>query len=93
MVQKYQRGDRVKVLVGHRIWVVNYNERKERDIAAYLKDDIATVQYTYGQMSEVDKRFSKSEIGYKEYCLKFDKYGTIAWFDEEIIIPATDEDF
>lgn len=86
--QKYQKGDRVKVLVGHRIWHFKEGMAGMEDIRPELKDDTATVEYTYGQMSEMDNRYSKGEDGYKSYSLKFDTYGSIAWFDEDDIIPT-----
>lgn len=96
--QKYQKGDRVKVLIGHRMWssgmeipgaklLRSGDKFKEYDISPHLTEDIATVQYTYGEMSEIDERFSKGDDGYKSYCLKFDKNGTISWFEEDVIIP------
>lgn len=84
-MQKYQKGDRVKVLVGHPIWS---NNGGWLDVAPQLTQDIATVEYTYGEMSEIDSKYSKGENGYKEYSLKFDKHGSVAWFDEKNIIPA-----
>ena len=87
-LQKYKSGDRVKVLVGHRIWHFREGEAAMEDIRPELKNDIATVEYTYGEMSEKDNRYSKGEDGYKSYSLKFDTYGSIAWFDEDDIIRA-----
>ena len=86
--QKYKKGDRVKVLVGHPIWTISGKDKgKMEDICPELTEDIATVQYTYGEMSEIDRRYSKGDDGYKKYSLKFDKYGSISWFDESIIVP------
>lgn len=53
------------------------------DIRPELTEDIATVEYTYGEKSETDYRFSGGDAEYKRYCIKFDKHGTISWFDEE----------
>lgn len=97
--QKYKKGERVKVLVGHRIWsngmdfpnaklLASDGKFKEYDIRPELTEDIATVEYTYGQMSESDWKYSKGEDGYKRYSLKFDNHGSIAWFDEENIYQA-----
>jgi len=83
MNQKYFKGTRVKVLIGHALWS---NKNEVTDIRPELTEDIATVEYTYGEMSEIDSKYSKGEQGYRDYCLKFDKYGSIAWFDEDDII-------
>ena len=90
--QKYKKGDRVKVLVGSQMWT-NHGKGNVtiRDTMAELMQDTATVEYTYGEKSETDGRFSKGEDGYKRYCLNFDKHGSIAWFDEQIIISAEDK--
>lgn len=88
MAQKFQKGDRVKVLNGHIIWEYADGKFKRQDLRPELKEDTATVEYTYGQMSEVDWRYSKGTNGYKEYSLKFDKYGSISWFHEKDIILA-----
>lgn len=98
--QKYKKGDRVKVNVGH--WMYSNKENSSigkfigksenggfyYDIRPQLTEDTATVEYTYGEKSETDGRFSKGESGYKQYSLKFDKYGSISWFDEENITPS-----
>ena len=86
-IQKYKKGDRVKVLIGHLIWTFNKGQSSCRDINPKLTEDIATVECTYGEMSEIDERYSKGEDGYKRYSLHFDKYGSICWFDEDIIVP------
>lgn len=84
-MQKYKQGDRVKVLFGHPMWS---NNDGWIDIAPYLTEDVATVEYSYGEKSETDSRFSKDGSGYHQYSLKFDKYGSVAWFNENTIIPA-----
>lgn len=99
--QKYKKGDRVKVTIGHSLWspkkMPQFDKYKylgnDYDFHLYdmnpeLTEDTATVEYTYGEMSEIDFRYSKGERGYKQYSLKFDKHGSISWFDENIITPA-----
>lgn len=99
MEQKYKKGERVRVLVGHRLWssdplfkggkVLSENGKfKEIDINPELTEDTATVEYTYGQASETDSRFSKGKDGYDRYSLRFDKHGSICWFDEFDIVKA-----
>jgi len=80
-MQKYQKGDRVKVLVGHQILGKGDNGWFTQDINPTLVDDTATVEYEYKE-----KYGGGSERN--EYSLKFDKHGSISWFDEKIIIPA-----
>lgn len=87
MDQKYKKGDRVKVSIGQPIWQNNNGKIEWLDIHPEYKDDVATVEYTYGEMSEVDPKFSPDEQGYKQYCLNFDKYGKISWFSEHDILP------
>lgn len=87
MEQKYKKGDRVKVLVGHLMWTLKGGVVTHEDIRPELTEDTATVEYTYGQMSEIDERYSKGDSGYESYSLNFDKHGSIAWFDEDIIVP------
>ncbi len=53
------------------------------DIRPELTKDIATVAYTYGEKSETDFKYSKTEDGYKKYSLIFDNYGSISWFHED----------
>lgn len=89
--QKFHKGDRVKVLIGHPMWTISgKNKGKCVDLSPELTEDIATVNYTYGEMSETDGRYSKGDDGYKRYSLTFDKHGTISWFDEQIIIPTNE---
>jgi len=88
-VQKYNKGDRVKVIIGHPILAINGDGKSDLvDTMPELTKDIATVEYTYGEMSETDNRFSKGDGGYKRYSLNFDKYGSISWFNESVIIPV-----
>lgn len=82
-MQKYQKGDRVKVLVGHPMWSTKGGWL---DINPELTEDAGTIEYTYGQMSEIDSRYSTGEQGYRQYCINFDKHGSISWFDEENIV-------
>ncbi len=90
--QKYKKGDRVKVLIGHPIWTISgKNKGQVMDAMPQLVEDTATVEYTYGEKSETDWKFSKGDSGYKQYCLNFDKHGSIAWFDEDHIIPANEK--
>jgi hypothetical protein len=95
-LQKYKKGERVKVFIGHSMWsngiempnaklLFEDGKFKMYDIRPQLTEDTATVEYTYGEMAEVDGRFSKGDGGYKRYSLKFDKHGRIAWFDEDNI--------
>jgi len=87
MKAKYPNGTRVKVKIGHRMWSNDGNGKiMETDTAPYLTEDTATVMYTYGEKSETDWKFSKGDDGYKQYGLKFDKYGEISWFDESDLI-------
>lgn len=88
-IQKYKKGDRVKVLIGHPMWQSD-GEGKVRnfDCRPELTQDVATVEYSYGEKSETDSRYSPGEQGYKSYSLKFDKYGSISWFEENVITPA-----
>lgn len=89
MIQKYKKGDRVRVLVGHPIWTISGKGKGlVVDAMPQLTKDTATVEYTYGEMSEINPLYSKGEGGYKSYCLKFDKHGKISWFDEEHLIPV-----
>lgn len=88
MEQKYKKGERVKVLVGHNIWHFKDGQATHEDIRPELKEDTATVEHTYGELSETDCKFSKGDRGYKQYGLRFDKYGYMAWFDEHNIVPA-----
>lgn len=85
MEQKFKNGDRVKVKVGHPIWQRSNGKVEWMDMMPELTQDIATVEYTYGEKSETDYRFSKGEEGYKEYSLKFDNHGSISWFNEDVI--------
>lgn len=84
MKAKYPNGTRVKVTIGHPMWS---NKGPVTDLAPHLTEDTATVMYTYGEKSETDNRYTKGYSGYKQYGLRFDKYGEIAWFDEERLIP------
>ena len=97
--QLYKKGDRVKVKYGHLLWsnddrvkfgkfIQQDGKTKLWDMRPELTEDIATVEYSYGEMSETDFRFSKGEQGYKQYSLKFDKHGSIAWFDEVDLIKV-----
>lgn len=87
MKAKYPNGIRVKVKYGHTMWSMYKGNLTVQDIRPELTQDVATVMYTYGEMSETDHRFSKGDEGYKSYSLKFDKYGQIAWFEEDHLIP------
>lgn len=88
-LQKYKKGDRVKVIIGHSMWKVGGGKDAELiDIHPQLTEDIATVEYTYGEKSEIDSLYSKGDSGYKRYRLRFDKHGSISWFDEENLIPV-----
>lgn len=89
MKAKYPNGTRCKVLVGHRIWSFENGNPVEIDIRPFLKEDTATIINTYGELSETDFRFSKSESGYSQYTLKFDNHGEISWFNESDILPLT----
>lgn len=102
--QKYLKGDRVRVLVGNRVWcplsykrhfplanVIMENDKwAVIDIMPHYTEDIGTIEYTYGQMSEIDNKYSKGEDGYKKYSIKFDKYGSVSWFDERDIVSITE---
>jgi hypothetical protein len=88
--QKYKKGERVKVFVGHPMWSISGpNKGRVQDLRPELTEDTATVEYTYGQMSESDFKYSKGSDGYKRYSLIFDKHGSICWFDEENIYPVS----
>lgn len=82
---KYPNGTRVKVSVGHLIYSFEGGKCSSQDISPHLTEDVATVEYTYGEKSETDYKYSRGERGYSQYCLKFDKYGSIAWFNESVI--------
>lgn len=90
MKAKYPNGTRVKVKYGHLIWNIGGGkEMKATDISPHLTEDIATVEYTYGEKSETDFRYSQGDDGYKRYSLRFDKFGGISWFDEDCLIPQS----
>lgn len=89
--QKYKKGDRVKVKYGHILWsndkrMVGNNWKQigemQYDIRPELTEDIATVEYTY------EEKFSKGDDDFNIYSLKFDKHGSISWFDEDHLIPV-----
>lgn len=93
-IQKYNNGDRVKVSVGH--WIISptensklgkfvekYNDSFVYDMRPELTEDEATVDYSYAERyGKGDKESSHS------YSLKFDKYGSISWFEEGIVSPV-----
>lgn len=87
MKARYPNGTRVKVKYGHLIYSSFKGNTGWSDARPELTEDTATVAYTYGEKSETDGKYSKGDAGYKSYALTFDKYGTIAWFDEKHLIP------
>ena len=88
MKAKIPNGTRVKVKIGHRLWKSNGKGGTiEYDMCPELKADTASVQYTYGEKSETDSKYSPGdERTYAQYALKFDKHGVRAWFNESDLI-------
>lgn len=91
-MQKFNKGDRVKVKYGHVIWskeemnIGKYLGKAEfghcYDIRPALTEDVATVEYEYKE------QYGGVKEG-NEYSLKFDKHGSIAWFNEADLILQT----
>ncbi len=85
MIQKYKKGDRVKVTVGQLIWQNNNGNVEGFDLHPEYTKDIGTIEHSYYDMSLVDPKYSSGEEGKKAYCINFDKYGEISWFNEKNI--------
>lgn len=79
--QKFKKGDRVKVLVGHAVWTNDNGKVTVFDVAPMLKEDIATVIGSHRDIYGRDV-----QDGWVDYTLRFDKYGQIAWFHEKNIV-------
>ncbi len=93
-MQKFKAGDRVKVKYGHIMWsktAIDSNGIKTikkgdngnwfmYDINPSLTEDEATVEYEYKEKYGGDNQKN-------QYSLKFDKHGSVSWFDEDHLIP------
>ena len=94
--QKFKKGDRVKVKYGQLIWSRENLKFDEANLKSELEGvkwydlhpeytkDIATIEYSYNERYGSSMNGDK-DTSYDNYCLKFDKYGSISWFNEKDI--------
>lgn len=104
--QKYKKGDKVKVKYGHLFWSPGPDPLGQKmpsdwKLISYPDTLKGTSHYTFDTRPILTEEIAEVEFSYYEkyggadrdhrYQLKFEKSGSIAWFNENIIIPEKTE--
>ena len=69
-----KKGTRVRIKIGHPFYTTKNGKLIRTDMRPDLVGKIATIQYSYYE------RYGGNKFQMSQYCLKFRKLGTMAWF-------------